>query len=66
MTEKRLALARAAADLWATFTDNEQHGVRFGMFPAEKMAAAEATGLDGHALVVALMDLAAKNGGMRA
>jgi len=55
-----------AAELWATFTDSEKHGVRFGMFPAEKMRAAEASGLDGHQLAIALMDVAAKDGGMRA
>jgi hypothetical protein len=55
-----------AAELWATFSDSEKHGVRFGMFPAEPMAAAETAGIDGHELVLALMACAARDGGMRA
>lgn len=52
--------------MWAAFDENEKTGVRFGMFPAAKISAAEAEGFDHHRLVVALMDVASKNGGMRA
>ena len=47
-------------------THNERHGVRFGMFPAAAMAAAEAEGYDGTRLAVSLMDIADHDGGMRA
>lgn len=66
MNEKRATAVRKAAELWATLTTSEKHGVRFGMFPAKPMEAAEATGVDGHELAIALMDCAAKDGGMRA
>jgi len=55
-----------ATELWATFDQNEQFGVRFGMFPAKKMQEAEREGFDGRELCVALMAVADKNGGMRA
>jgi hypothetical protein len=45
---------------------NEKTGVRFGMFPHDKMMAAQAEGYDGHKLVCALMDQAQADGGMRA
>jgi len=45
---------------------NEKTGVRFGMFPQDKMMAAQAEGYDGHKLVCALMDQAQADGGMRA
>lgn len=44
-----------AAMLLATFTANERAMVRIGMFPADKMEAAEKEGYNGHALTVALM-----------
>jgi hypothetical protein len=55
-----------AKELWAAFTDNEKAGVRFGMFPAHQIAAAEREGIEGRALVLALMDCATRDGGMRA
>ena len=55
-----------ARQLWDSFTENERHGVRFGMFPHDKTTAAEREGFDGHKLVVALMKIASENGGMRA
>jgi len=58
-------VAAAAALLWADFTDNEKAMVRFGMFPASKMP--KDLDKDGcRLLAVALMDCAAKDGGMRA
>ena len=53
-----------AATMWQDMSKPEQTGVRFGMFPAEAMLAAEAEGYDGKDLAVALMDLAKKSGGM--
>ena len=41
--------------MWAGFTDAEKALVRFGMFPADKMRAAEAEGHDGRLLAVALL-----------
>lgn len=55
-----------AAELWAGFTENEQAGVRFGLFPAHAMKRAEQEGYDGRLLSLAMMDVASKNGGMRA
>lgn len=69
LTDKRLTQAEAAIcaeKLWAGMTPNERGLVRFGMFPAGKMQEAENEGINGHALACALMDCAAKDGGMRA
>jgi len=59
-----------ASQMWADFTKEEKTLVRFGMFPAGKMAAAEEVGFGGkegvRLLAVALMDCAKKDGGMRA
>lgn len=63
--QQELMAARAQA-MWDTFTKDEQTLVRFGMFPAGRMKEAEAAQLDTHQLCCALMDIAAKNGGMRA
>lgn len=53
-----------ATTMWASFDANEKHGVRFGMFPHQKMLAAEKEGFNGRELSIALMDVAEKNGGM--
>jgi hypothetical protein len=50
--------------MWKEMNESEKHGVRFSLFPAAKMKAAEQEGHDGHSLAVALMDCASKNGGM--
>ena len=55
-----------AAEVWAGLDKNGQTGIRFGLFPAEIMEAAKTGGYDGHKLCCALMDVASKNGGMRA
>lgn len=65
-TQDKAAHVAKAQTMWAEFDKNEQKAVRFGMFPHEKMQAAEAEGYNGHTLVCALMDVASKNGGMRA
>ena len=65
----RAAAQQKAEQLWPTLTKNQQSLIRFGMFPAEVMEAAEADGFSGragHDLVCALMDVAKANGGMRA
>ena len=53
-----------AREIWGNMDENEHTAVRIGMFPAEKMQAAEAEGYNGKDLAVALMDVAKKNGGM--
>jgi len=53
-----------AAEIWQAMDRNARHGVRFGLFPAEIMAAAERDGHDGRELAIALMDCAEKDGGM--
>lgn len=55
-----------AKEIWDGMNMSERTGVRFGMFPADKMQAAEKEGYDGHKLSCALMDCAAADGGMRA
>ena len=55
-----------ASEVWQGMNKNEKTGVRFGMFPHDKMMAAQAEGYDGHQLVCALMDQAQADGGMRA
>lgn len=55
-----------AEQLWAAMDANQKTGVRFGMFPAEVMRAAESEGFNGRELCVALMDCAKADGGMRA
>lgn len=59
--DDRLAKAQ---QIWDEMDDNERHGVRFGLFPADKMLAAEAEGFSG--LSIELMEIAKQNGGMRA
>jgi hypothetical protein len=55
-----------AAEVWQGMDKNEKTGVRFGLFPADKMRQVQAEGYDGHKFVVALMDQAKIDGGMRA
>ena len=57
---------KKAKEIWDAMDENQQTGIRFGMFPAEVMRDAEAEGYKGKELCVALMDMASKNGGMRA
>lgn len=63
--DRAIALALAIV-MWQGFSDNERAMVRFGIFPAAKMEAGEAAGVDGRTLAVALMDCAKADGGMRA
>jgi hypothetical protein len=62
-------LEALAQNVWDAMTENERTGVRFGLFPAKAMEAAEvvmkAQGIKGR-LSVALMTIASTNGGMRA
>ncbi len=52
-------IAQAAArQLWDSFTRSERRGIAFGLFPHRQIQAAVAAGVDSHALVVALTQLA--------
>lgn len=66
----RQLIAARAAQVWQTFTKNEKNLVRFGMFPAERMAALDQEFSHlrdcGRLVAVALMDCAKADGGMRA
>lgn len=53
-----------AAALWLSMDKNEKTGVRFGMFPIEKMKKAEKEGFNVKDLCIALMECASKDGGM--
>ena len=72
ITADATLITEIAAALWAGMTSNEKSLVRFGMFPAGKMAEGERTlrehfGRDTtRLLAVALMECAEKDGGMRA
>jgi hypothetical protein len=55
-----------AAEMWTSFDRNQKAGVRFGMFPFDKMTEAEKQGYDGRELSIALMNQAKQDGGMRA
>lgn len=63
-TDEKLATAGYAELMWNKFTKDEKNLVRYGMFPADRMRAAEADGYGGKDLAVALMDQAKKHGGM--
>jgi len=52
-------IEKQATEIWATFDDNEKFGVKFGLFPANKMPK-ESNVNDGRLLAVALMDLGSK------
>jgi hypothetical protein len=54
-----------AAEIWHAMNKSEKHGIRFGLFPAATMRAAEGDGYDGRQLTIALMAQASKEGGMR-
>ena len=63
-----IPLEKKVRAMWDSFDPNEKHGVRFGMFPHEKMTEAEGEG-EGYTfreLCLGLMDMATRNGGMRA
>lgn len=66
METANLCYRAKAEAIWGGMTKNEQTLVRFGMFPHEKMAQADKEGYGGKDLAVALMEIASKNGGMRA
>jgi hypothetical protein len=66
LSESRKNAEAKAREIWKAMTDSERHGVRFGLFPHEKMEAATREGFDGKLLATALMDCAEKDGGMRA
>ena len=61
-----LLVRQEAEQTWPTLTENQKTAIRFGLFPVEVMKEAEGRGHDEHALGIALMDVAARNGGMRA
>lgn len=62
--EQKQLTAAYAQGMWNKFTKDERKLVRYGMFPADKMRAAELDGYAGRELAVALMNQAEKNGGM--
>ena len=62
----RLMAIPKAQTIWDSLDDNAKTGIRFGLFPAAVMRAAEAEGHDMRLLSVALMDCASRDGGMRA
>jgi hypothetical protein len=55
-----------AMTMWQKFTENEKTGVRFGMFPANKILEIETEGFEFKDICAALMRCAENDGGMRA
>jgi len=55
---------RAARALWDSFTESEKHGVRFGLFPHEKVHSPEYGHLELTDLTQALYQCAEQDGGM--
>lgn len=49
-------IEKQAREVWKTFDDNERFGVKFGLFPADKMP--DLKGDEGREFAVALMNLA--------
>ena len=64
--DRRRSTQAKAKQLWESMDDNEKTGVRFGLFPANRMRFLEDEGFNLHEMVCALMDCAKKDGGMRA
>ena len=54
---------KTAQEIWDKMDDNQKHGVRFGLFPAEIMREYDDQ-FKGPELAVALMAVAAADGGM--
>ena len=52
-----------ARSIWSNMDDNERGLVKAGLFPQEKMVAAQSEGFNGRALAVALMQCAKGEGG---
>jgi hypothetical protein len=64
--ESRVEHQEKAAAIWSQLTASEKHGVRFGLFPNEKVLPTQNEGFDTHEICLALMTCAEKDGGMRA
>ncbi len=63
----RAMYADKAAEIWRLMDANERTGVRFGMFPDQRMQDAMRLGyVDGRLLCSELMACASADGGMRA
>jgi hypothetical protein len=64
-TYDELAHAGRAYAIWQKMSEDERSGVRFGIFPFDRMTRSEAEGFDRRELCGALMGLARAQGGMR-
>ncbi|MCA3000359.1 MAG: hypothetical protein ING75_17360 [Rhodocyclaceae bacterium] len=57
MSQNVTELAQSVFD---SLSENERHGVRFGIFPQQKMPNPDATGISHHDLVVEIMNISRK------
>lgn len=57
MDDATISVSEVAKSIYEGFTDNERHGVKFGIFPFEKMNTPLAKSVNHHALVVEMMRL---------
>ena len=53
-----MSIPDKARSIWSNMDDNERGLVKAGLFPHDKMVAAQAEGFNGRALAVALMQYA--------
>jgi len=59
------AIRVKADSLWDAMDNAERAGIMFGMFPTNKMRLVEEQGFDCYSVYLALMDCAAKDGGVK-
>jgi hypothetical protein len=52
-----------AMTMWFQMDTDERYAIRFGMFPAKRVRAAEAEGFDSRKICMALAELARRNAG---
>jgi len=55
------AIRVKAESLWGVMDNKERAGIKYGMFPTNKMALVEEQGFDCYSVYLALMDCAAKD-----
>jgi hypothetical protein len=57
-TYNESAHAAKAYAIWQEMSEDERNGVRYGIFPIDRMMRSQAEGYEAHELCVGLMDIA--------
>jgi hypothetical protein len=60
------AIRVKAESLWDAMDNKERAGIKYGMFPTNKMVLVEEQGFDCYSVYLALMDCAEKDGSVKA